>query len=85
MEFELAVVRAVAEGGGEAAAVIYTVHLLAEVMRDPERVGAWLPRVLAAWHIGMTKAEKARHQREEAKQANSAEACCWNSQGAPSR
>jgi hypothetical protein len=68
MEFELALIKALAEGGGVTALVIYVVHLLVKVMRDPERLGAWLPRLLATWHREMTKAEKARRKHEEAKQ-----------------
>ena len=35
---------------------------------DPTRFGAWLPRLLAGWHVGMTEVEKARLEHQEAKQ-----------------
>jgi hypothetical protein len=35
--------------------------------RDPTRLGAWIPRLLAGWHVGMTEVEKARQAHEEAK------------------
>ena len=54
---ELAV--AVVQTGGPTALAIYAVHLLVPVMRDPERVGAWLPRLLVGLRNGMTEAERA--------------------------
>jgi hypothetical protein len=50
------------------AAVWYVVRVLVKAGRDPTRLGAWLPRLLASWHIGMTELEKARREHEEAKQ-----------------
>jgi hypothetical protein len=50
------------------ATVWYIVRLLVKASRDPARLGAWLPRLLAGWHIGMAEVEKARQEHEEAKQ-----------------
>jgi hypothetical protein len=73
MDLTLAVAQAVAPGGAITAVAIYSVHLLVRVMRDPERVGACLPRLLAGWHKGMTEAERARldHARAEAERKKS--------------
>lgn len=62
MELTLAVVH----GTGVSALVAYGVHLLVHVMRDPERIAAWLPRLVAGWHKGMTEAEQARLNHREA-------------------
>jgi hypothetical protein len=62
MELTLAVVH----GTGVSALVAYGVHLLVHVMRDPERVGAWLPRLVAGWHKGMAEVEHARLNHREA-------------------
>jgi hypothetical protein len=55
---ELAV--AVVQTGGPTALAVYSVHLLVHVIRDPERIGAWLPRLVAGWHMGKAEAERAR-------------------------
>jgi hypothetical protein len=55
-------------GGSGLAAVIYVVRVLVKAGRDPTRLGAWLPRLLAGWHIGMADAENARLKHVEAKQ-----------------
>jgi hypothetical protein len=54
---ELAV--AVVQTGGPTALAVYALHLLVPVMRDPERVGAWLPRLPVGLRKGMTEAERA--------------------------
>jgi hypothetical protein len=74
MELTLAAVQAVGHGGGVMAAVIYGVHLLVKVMRDPQRVGAALPRLMAGWHEGMTELEQARQEREEAERERARQA-----------
>jgi hypothetical protein len=67
MELEQLLAAAFAGGSGMAA-VWCIVRLLVKASRDPKRLGAWLPRVRAGWHIGMTELEKARQQHEETKQ-----------------
>jgi hypothetical protein len=62
MELTLAVIH----GTGVTGLVAYSVHLLVHVMRDPERVGAWLPRLVAGWHKGMTEVEEARQDHADA-------------------
>jgi hypothetical protein len=54
--------------GGSGTAVWCIVRLLVKASRDPTRLGAWLPRVLAGWYIGLTEWEEARLEHEEAKQ-----------------
>jgi hypothetical protein len=46
--------------GGTAIMVVYAIHLLVRVMRDPERIGAWLPRLVTSWHREWDAARKAR-------------------------
>jgi hypothetical protein len=48
----------VVQGGG-LAIVAYAIHLLAHVMKDPESVGAWLPRVVKGFRIGTREAKLA--------------------------
>jgi hypothetical protein len=67
MEFEQLLAAGLATGGGMAA-VWYIVRVLVKAGRDPTRLGAWLPRLLAGWHIGMTEVEWARQEYVEAKQ-----------------
>jgi hypothetical protein len=43
--------------GGAAALASYTAYLFARVLRSPENIGAWLPRLVAGWHQGMQEAE----------------------------
>lgn len=44
--------------GGVAVLAVYTTHLFARVLRDPRRVGAWLPQLVAGWHEAWQEAEK---------------------------
>jgi hypothetical protein len=67
MEFEQLVAGALAAGGGMAA-VWYVVRVLVKAGRDPTSLGAWFPRLVAGWHIGMTEKEEARLAHQEAKQ-----------------
>jgi hypothetical protein len=66
MELEQLLAAGFATGGGMAA-VWYIVRVLVKAGRDPTRLGAWLPRLLAGWHIGLTEVERARQEHEEAK------------------
>ena len=49
--------------GGLVALTVYATFLTARVLRDPERIGAWLPRLVAGWHQGMREAEKRKLER----------------------
>jgi hypothetical protein len=49
--------------GGIAAVALYTTALFARVLRHPEQIGAWLPRLVAGWHRGMREADKERDKR----------------------
>jgi hypothetical protein len=68
IESPMEVTLAVVQGGGVAGIVAYSVHLLVHVMRDPKRVGAWLPRLVAGWHEGMTEVEHARREHDESEE-----------------
>jgi hypothetical protein len=46
--------------GGALTIVVYGMHILVHVMKDPERVGAWLPRVVKGFRIGMQEATRAK-------------------------
>jgi hypothetical protein len=48
----------------EVGATGVALYLLAKIMKDPERVGAWLPRLVAGWHKGQRDREKQRHKRK---------------------
>jgi hypothetical protein len=47
------------------AAVMYAVHIFVRVMRDPQNVGAWLPRLVAGWRTGRREAEEAKQALEQ--------------------
>jgi hypothetical protein len=49
--------------GGMTGISIYALHLLARIMKDPERVSAWLPRLMAGWHKGMSEVDEAKTRR----------------------
>jgi hypothetical protein len=49
--------------GGIVGVGVYATFLAARVLRSPESVGAWLPRVVAGWHRGMYEAEMRRYER----------------------
>jgi hypothetical protein len=46
-----------------ASVAVYATFLTARVLRDPERIGAWIPRLVAGWHHGMKEAERSRSDR----------------------
>jgi hypothetical protein len=48
---------------GSTGVTIYALYLLSAVLRDPERIGSWLPRLTAGWHNGWREAETARLSR----------------------
>jgi hypothetical protein len=54
---------AVVAQGGLAVVTAYSIHLFVRVLRDPERVGAWLPRLVAGWHKGWGEAANAKKAR----------------------
>jgi hypothetical protein len=51
------------EAVGGTGITIYALHLLSAVLRDPERIGGWLPRLAAGWHRARKDAELARQER----------------------
>jgi hypothetical protein len=50
---------------GSAGLTLYALYLLSAVLRDPERIGSWLPRLTAGWHKGWREAEKERRLRQD--------------------
>jgi hypothetical protein len=42
---------------GSTGVVIYAAHLLCAFLRDPERIGGWLPRLVTGWHKARRDAE----------------------------
>jgi hypothetical protein len=42
--------------------IIYALHLLCAVLRDPEGIGGWLPRLTADWHEARRDAEMVRQE-----------------------
>lgn len=52
------------EAAGGTGITIYALHLLSAVLRDPERIGGWLPRLAAGWHNARREAELARLERK---------------------
>lgn len=51
--------------GSVVAGTAYAAYLFARVLRSPESIGAWLPRLLAGWHQGMREAEDQKVQRTQ--------------------
>jgi hypothetical protein len=45
---------------GSTGVVIYALHLLCAFLRDPERIGGWLPRLVTSWHKARRDAEMVR-------------------------
>lgn len=49
--------------GGAAVIAAYTAYLFARVLRSPENLGAWVPRLVAGWHQGWREAETQKSAR----------------------
>jgi hypothetical protein len=45
---------------GSSGVVIYALHLLCAFLRDPERIGGWLPCLVTGWHKARRDAEIVR-------------------------
>jgi hypothetical protein len=54
-----------AQAVGGAGVAIYALHLLGAMLRDPERVGGWLPRLAAGWRTARRDAERARQEQRD--------------------
>jgi hypothetical protein len=50
---------------GSTGVIIYALHLLRPVLRDPGRIGAWLPRLAAGWYEARREALRARQEYQE--------------------
>ena len=48
--------------GGSTGVIIYALHLLGAFLRDPGRIGGWLPRLVAGWHEARRDAEMVRQE-----------------------
>jgi hypothetical protein len=53
------------EAVGQTGAIAYGVYLLVHALKDPRRIGAWLPRLIASWHEGQTERMEAKLTRLE--------------------
>jgi hypothetical protein len=51
--------------GGLTAITVYAAFLMVRVLGDPERIGAWLPRLVVGWHKTMYEAEMRRYERRD--------------------
>ncbi len=47
---------------GSTGVIIYALHLLGALLRDPGRMGGWLPRLVAGWHEARRDAEMVRQE-----------------------
>ena len=54
------------ETAGSTGVIVYAMYLLGAVLRDPERIGGWLPRLAAGWHKGRLEARQALQARRDA-------------------
>ena len=45
--------------------IIYALHLLCAFLRNPERIGGWLPRLVAGWHKARRDAEMVRQEHQD--------------------
>jgi hypothetical protein len=54
-----------AQAAGGTGIVLYGLYLLRAFLRDPERLGAWLPRLVKGWHLARRDAERARQDHQE--------------------
>ena len=50
---------------GSTGVIIYALHLLCAFLRDPERIGGWLPRLVAGWHKARRDAEMERQEQRD--------------------
>jgi hypothetical protein len=51
--------------GGTTRVIIYALHLLSAILRNPEGIGDWLPRLVAGWHKARRDAEMVRQERQD--------------------
>ena len=47
---------------GSTGVIIYALHLLCALLRNPERIGGWLQRLAAGWHEARRDAEMVRQE-----------------------
>jgi hypothetical protein len=50
---------------GSTSVIIYALHLLCAILRNPEGIGDWLPRLVAGWHKARRDAEMVRQERQD--------------------
>jgi hypothetical protein len=50
---------------GSTKAIIYALHLLCAFLQNPERIGDWLPRLVAGWHKARRDAEMVRQEHRD--------------------
>jgi hypothetical protein len=59
LDSALEITLAAAESTG---VILYALHLLCAVLRNPEGIGGWLPRLHAGWHEARRRAEMVRQE-----------------------
>ena len=50
---------------GSTRMIIYALHLLCAILRNPEGIGDWLPRLVAGWHKARRDAEIVRQEHRD--------------------
>jgi hypothetical protein len=50
---------------GSTSVIIYAAHLLCALLRNPEGIGDWLPRLVAGWHKARRDAEMVRQEHRD--------------------
>ena len=50
---------------GSTRVIIYALHLLSAILRNPEGIGDWLPRLVAGWHKARRDAEMLRQEHRD--------------------
>jgi hypothetical protein len=68
IESPMEITVAVVQSGGTLGVSAYAIHLLRQVLHDPDRVGRWLGRLIEGWHRGMQDAETAGDERKQARE-----------------
>ena len=52
-----------ANQSGPTIVTIYALHLFVQILRDPKRIGEWIPTLVAGWHTAWRKAARAQELR----------------------
>lgn len=52
---------------GSTMMALFVARLFVQALREPTKIGSWLPLILAGWHQGMVEAEKQKSKRRTRK------------------